>query len=335
MRLDAFVVSVLDGEVARRRLIELNLLHRDVKVQHDENHLYLPLKSVPLDSSFLPAHRIESIEFEEVSKIVNIKEIIGYAPSFDVIGDIAILGASSQDPMAEADAIIKAHKHIRAIFQSTTPLTGEFRTRSLTHLRGNESTKTTYREHGLVYRLDVAEVYFTPRLGTERERIAGGIRGGVVLDMFAGIGPFSILIGKRHPGVKVIAVDKNKSAVHYLSENIRENNAENVYPVFADSIMLPVRSESADYVIMNLPHDAEKFLSEVFRVIRADGIIYYYDITPEDDLYQGSIETIQTAGSSMRCVVEVLSERVVRSYSPHHYNTCIESQVHKIGLTQV
>lgn len=329
MRLDALVVSVMDGEVARRRLIELNLLHRDVKVQRDEKHLYLPLKSVPIDDSFLPDHRIESIEFEEVSKIVNVKEIIGYAPSFDVIGDIAILGASTQDPMAEADAILKSHKHIHAIFQSTAPITGEFRTRSLIHLRGERKTITTYREHGLVYRLDVAEVYFTPRLGSERERIADRIQSGVVLDIFAGIGPFSILIGKRHPSVKVIAVDKNRSAVQYLKENIRTNNRENVHPVLADSMMLPIRGDSADYVIMNLPHDAEKFLSEAFRVIRNGGIIYFYDITPEDDLYHESVETIQTAGSSMECEVEVLRERVVRSYSPHHYNTCIEARVHK------
>ena len=332
LRLDALVVPLRHGEVARRRLIELGLLHRDVKVRCERNLLYLPLTSVPsvpLDDPFLPACRIESVEFEEVSRIVDVKEILGYAPSFDVFGDIAILGASSQDPLAEADAIIKAHKHISSVFQSTAPLAGEFRIRSLTRLRGEERTRTTYREHGIVYRLDVAEVYFTPRLGTERERITGGIRSGVVLDMFAGIGPFSILIGKRHPNVKVIAVDKNKSAVQYLRENIRANSAENVYSVFADSMMLPVRGESADYVIMNLPHVAQKFLSEAFRVIRDGGTIYYYDITPEDNLYQKSVKTIQEAAAGAGCMVEVLQERVVRSYSPHRYNICLEAQVHK------
>ncbi|CAD7770418.1 tRNA (guanine(37)-N1)-methyltransferase Trm5b [Candidatus Methanoperedenaceae archaeon GB50] len=329
MRLDALVVSLRDGEVARRRLIELDLLHRGVKVKRDEKHLYLPLRSLPPDSSSLPDHRIESIEFEEVSRVESVKEILGYAPSFDVIGDIAILGASSEDPLAEADAILRSHKHIRAIFQARTPIRGEFRTRGLTHLRGEKRTTTTYREHGLSYRLDVSEVYFTPRLGTERERVAERIERGVVLDIFAGIGPFSILIGKRHPEVTVIAVEKNRSAVRYLKENIRANNIENVHPVLGDSMMLPAKGDSADHVIMNLPHDAEKFLGEALRVIRSGGIIYYYDITPEDNLYQESIEAIQKAVVDAGCRVEVLRERVVRSYSPRHYNTCIEARVHK------
>ncbi|MDQ6964792.1 MAG: methyltransferase domain-containing protein, partial [Mariprofundales bacterium] len=205
---------------------------------------------------------------------------------------------------------------------------GEFRTRVLTHIRGVRRTETTYREHGLVYELDVSRVYFTPRLATERLRVAEGIEGGVVVDMFAGVGPFSLLIAKTRPQARVVAVDKNRHAVQYLKRNIQRNKVHNVDAMLADSAHLPLPSSTADHVIMNLPHSAEQFLSEAIRVTKPRGIIHYYDIAPEDRLYRGR-EELQRRGREAGCSVEVVAQRVVRSYAPYQYNVCIEARIDK------
>ena len=78
--------------------------------------------------------------------------------------------------------------------------------------------------------------------------------GQCVVDLFAGVGPFSIMIGKSVPGASVVAVDKNPGAVKLLRENICLNRLDNVTAV-EDDVRHAVGNvkHSADHVIMNLP----------------------------------------------------------------------------------
>ncbi len=328
VKLIALVVSTKHAEVALRRLIELHLLHSYAKVHRAGHYIYLPLVSAP-DDALLPPYKIDSFDFEELPQRRTIKHILGYTPSFDVIGDVAILPATSLDPSGEAEAILLTQKNIHGVFQSTAPVSGEFRTRILTHIKGECRTKVKYQEYGLTYELDVAQVYFTPRLATEHHRIASKVASGVVVDMLAGIGPFSIPIAKKNPNTTIIAIDKNRNAVQYLKQNIKRNKTKNVCAVIADSMTLPLGCNIANHLIMNLPHSAHQFLDEALRVIKNEGIIYYYDITTDDDLYQASIQEMQTHAAESGCSIDVVSQHVVRSYSPHHYNICIEARVYK------
>jgi tRNA (guanine37-N1)-methyltransferase len=80
----------------------------------------------------------------------------------------------------------------------------------------------------------VTKVYFSPRLSQERLRIAQKVRGGeVVIDMFAGVGPFSIQIAKKFNNVKVYAIDTNPVAIQFLKQNIALNKIENIFPLEA------------------------------------------------------------------------------------------------------
>lgn len=329
MRLSALVVPREKGETARQRLIELDLLHKGAKMRSDEKHVYLPLKSLPDETTPLPPHSITVLDFEEVIPRKTVEDLLGYTPPHDIIGDLAVLNTTSPSPEAEADALLRTHKHLRGVFQSTAPLSGEFRTRILRHVKGVQRTRTLYREHGLSYELDIAQVYFTPRLATERLRVAERITGGVVVDMFAGIGPFSLLIAKKQPRTRSVAVDKNRHAVNYLKRNIQRNKTWNVDAVLADSKHLPLKDDIAEHIIMNLPHSAHRFLPEAIRILKHRGVLYYYDITPADDLYHTSIQEIHTQASQLGFRIEVLAQRNVRSYSPHHYNICIEARIHK------
>ena len=58
--------------------------------------------------------------------------------------------------------------------------------------------KTEYKEFGCKFIVDVENAFFSPRLSTERERIANLIHDGeVVTNMFAGVGMFSIMASKK------------------------------------------------------------------------------------------------------------------------------------------
>ncbi len=109
---------------------------------------------------------------------------------------------------------------------------------------------------GTVFEVDLSEAYFSARLATERQRIAGlHEEGGQVLDMFAGVGPFAItLAGKAR---RVLAADINPGAVRLMVRNIRLNHADNILPVLTDAARLPAMAAwTFDRVIMNHPTGA-------------------------------------------------------------------------------
>jgi tRNA (guanine37-N1)-methyltransferase len=80
-----------------------------------------------------------------------------------------------------------------------------------------------------------------------------------VLDMFAGVGPFSITLAQQ--ASLVVAVDINPGAVRLLQKNIAMNRARTVLPFLADATILPdLMEQRFDRVIMNHPSDALSFL---------------------------------------------------------------------------
>jgi len=205
---------------------------------------------------------------------------------------------------------------------------GEFRPRRFRHVAGVVSTTTTHKEHGLRYRVDLEGAYFTPRLGTERLRIASLVHpADVVLDMFAGVGPFALLLAKRVD--RVIAMDKNPVAVKYLRENSLLNKIENIEILEGDANVLALPYENmADHVIMNLPHSASLFLIAAMKAAKTGGTVHYYCIAPEVDLYKDEA-LIRDAAQKMGYSVEVLYRSIVRSYAPHRHNVVIDFMVQK------
>ena len=183
-----------------------------------------------------------------------------------------------------------------------------------------------HKEHGCRYNVDLAGAFFSARLGTERKMVADMVKSGQhVVDLFAGVGPFSILVGKSVPGASVVAVDKNPGAVKLMRENIRLNRLDNVTAVEDDSRHAAGNlKHSADHVIMNLPQSAREFLDCGILVAKNGGVVHFYDITHEDDLYGTSWELIQEAAARVGRKVECVGRRIVRSYAPYQYNVCIE-----------
>jgi tRNA (guanine37-N1)-methyltransferase len=190
-------------------------------------------------------------------------------------------------------------------------------------LAGN-GTETVHREYGCEYAVDIASVYFSPRLATERHRVAEQVRAGErAFDMFAGVGPFVIPFAKR--GTEAVGVDINETAVDYLRENARRNGvADRVRAVAGD-----VREVAADYpdwadrIVMNLPHTADEFLDTAVSLAGDDCTLHYYDIQHEDDPFGPGETAIRDAVDSAY-EVAVETRRTVRSYAPHELNVCLD-----------
>lgn len=335
MKRQCIKVPKKKGEPVRKILLELEILDNSVKISADEAFLYLPLTREPASDeleSFPEEIELLEFDFKPQEKKPVPEDLLGFSPAYEVIGDIALL----EDPELDkekasriADALLLTHSNIKTVLKPLTPVIGEFRVREFEVVAGEPRTETIHREYGCRYKVDLARAYFTPRLSTERSRILSQVKkGDTVVDMFAGVGPYSILIAKSKKPSKVLAIDKNPYAVRYLRENIILNSAKNIEAIEGDAREEAKKfAGTADHVIMNLPHSAFEFLDSAVLLIKPGGIIHYYGMTPEDDLFESSIKLIKEAAEKAGRKIEVLEKRVVRSYAPHQYNICIEARI--------
>jgi tRNA (guanine37-N1)-methyltransferase len=199
----------------------------------------------------------------------------------DVVGDIAIVrldGFSSGEKRKLARALLDEMKNVKVVMEQQGGIQGEYRLRKLRHLAGEERTLTSHRENGCTFRVDVARCYFSPRLSTERLRVAEEVKPGErVLNMFAGVGPFSILVAKR-AGARVTSCELNGYAAELHEQNNRLNKVEGLVTVIrADAEDLPaiVKTKFAR-VIMPLPSDAKRYLPTALRLAKKGAMIHYY-----------------------------------------------------------
>ena len=203
---------------------------------------------------------------------------------------------------------------------------GTTRIRDLEFLSGEDDSVTIHKEHGARLKLDVKEVYFSPRLATERKRVMENVKDGEkILDMFCGIGPFPIVIA-RNKNVDIIAVDINEEAIRYLNENIKLNKLKGNIETKCGDIREVSKSFNMkfDRIIMNLPGLAYTFLDIAVDLIEDGGIINYYEFS---DSYEQGIKRLKDACSNVEKQVEIINTRKVKSTSPGEWHVAIDGKV--------
>ena len=314
------------GETFRKALVDLALIDHERKIRSDDSSVYLPVLEMDESRALLLRDvgdfELVDIEFPPEKIRPDVQDILGISPHFDLVGDIAIVEPDSG--LEVGPALIKCYKNIKVVVAPLSAVEGEYRTRRFRHLAGEKRTFTVHREHGLRYRIDLEKAYFSTRLGTERLRVAEQITpSDVAFDMFAGVGPFALLMAKR--GARVVAVEKNPDAAEYLRGNAILNKLENVEIIEGDSAEIAFSYENqADHVVMNLPHSAREFLIPAITSAKSGGVIHYYSISKESDLYSGDIQLIEKACRKKGVGFDVVSKKVVRSYAPRQYNIVID-----------
>ncbi len=221
---------------------------------------------------------------EALSNVLSAKELSNLYSSFDTIGDVIIIkipDALQQKKRLIGQAILENLKPVKVVLMQKGPVSGEFRIRELEHLAGENRTTTIYKEHGCSFLVDVAKAYFSPRLSTERLRIANLVKPNErVLNMFAGVGAFSIVIAKAQPECKVVSIDVNPEAFRFAVENARINKvAGRVNTILGDAREIIKSSDLGKFtrVLMPLPESASEYLDKaIFAVEPSGGWIHYY-----------------------------------------------------------
>ncbi|WP_135663539.1 class I SAM-dependent methyltransferase [Halorhabdus rudnickae] len=310
-----------DGEAARERLADADLVDPGHEITVESGSLFIPV----IAPDTVPA------EYEIVHREVPAREtqtmpadLLKFDPSYERLGEIVIVDEDDPERAREvAESIMTSDLPVETVVNRASKVKGQQRVREWGVLAG-DGTETVHREHGCEFALDLAAVYFSPRLATERHRVVEQVRQGErAFDMFAGVGPFVIPFAKR--GATTVGVDVNPDAIEYLRENARRNDvAGRVTGIEGD--VREVAGEYADWadrIVMNLPHSADEFLETAVNLANDDAVIHYYDIQHEDDPYGPGERAIrEVAGDEYDVVVE--TQRTVRSYAPHELNVVLD-----------
>jgi tRNA (guanine37-N1)-methyltransferase len=244
-------------------------------------------------------------------------------PSYEVIGDIAVISDLAGVDIEEAVDGILHHQNVKTILLKKGGLEGEFRVGNYEKLYGEE-TETVHKEFGCEFRVDPTKVYFSERFSTERKRVVDQIEDGEkVLVMFAGVGPFAILAAKLAEPEKVVAVEKNPEAVDYMEENILINNIEDkVEPVEGDVGEVVPELGKFDRVIMPLPESANEFLELASEHTEYNGVIHYYRFL-EDDNWKVLEEEVREKMKNF----EILDRVECGERGPSVKRVCLDIQV--------
>lgn len=306
-----------EGEATRRALAERDLIHPGYEITVEEGWLYIPVVEAP------DGYAVEERSVPERDRQTMPADTLGFEPSYGRLGDIAILDEDDPERAREiADALVGSDLPVASVVNRASKVKGELRVREWDVLAGE--TTTVHREYGTEFALDVADVYFSPRLATERHRVVEQVQDDErFLDMFAGVGPFVVPAAAR--GASAVGVDLNPAAIEFLEENAERNGvADRVTAINADVREIEY-TDWADRIVMNLPHSAEEFLDTAVGLAGDECVLHYYDIQHEDDPFGPGERAIREAASEYAVAVE--TRHTVRSYAPHELNVCLDVRI--------
>lgn len=289
-----------DAEATRRALLGSGLLDPSHKPRQEGDSVRFPILSW--------CDGAEEGEFEPVPG----QPVL---PRHELIGGIAVM----QEPDREAAALLLGSRpSLHTVLYPESDVEGEYRTRRFTVLAGLDTTRTQYLEYHHRFTIDLSQAYFSARLAQERQRLLSQVAPGeLVLDLFAGVGPFAITLASRSR--LVVASDINPGAMLLLVENVTRNRVTNVLGMLADASRLPaILPWRFDRVVMNLPLGGDRFLGAAFRLCRPGGIIHFYALQDDEGAHLMHIRQYP---------VSSVTERKVRTYSPGRWHAVYDIRV--------
>jgi len=217
----------------------------------------------------------------------------------DIIGDIAILKFKRNTfwPIKKFKAwrFLKNHKNINTILEKIDKFSGELRIPKTKYLAGEKKYETIYKENNCLFRFNINETYFSPRLSNERKVISEEVaklakNNSKILICFAGIAPYPIAIAKQlkkqNKKANIISNELNTMACKYAKENVKLNKLNNTIEVICDDARkLPKKLKNKfDIILMPRPNLKKTFLKDILKMSKKGTTIYYHGFGTKEEV---------------------------------------------------
>lgn len=251
-----------------------------------------------------------------------------FLPSgFQRIGNIIIVNLKpelKQFRKEIGEIVLDCFRDVKTVCNRFDRVRDQTRSPSIEVIAG-EGTETIHTENGCFYKIDVAKLMFAKGNIRERGRPPLIVRPGeTVIDMFCGLGYFTIPIAKLAKPRKIYAIDINPVAIDFLKENIKLNLVSCVETVLGDcrTVSLP---EGADRVIMGYLPGTYRFLPAAFGFLKDSGVIHYHDTFGENELWEKPMKILEEQAQKAGYWLDKISYKaVVKQFAPRVYHVVLD-----------
>lgn len=262
-----------------------------------------------------------------------------YPGGFDIIGNVAVVKFPDKTKKKKkkdfAEKLLKRHKSLTTVLEKTEKFKGKLRKQKTKHIAGEKTKEVLYRENGCVFRFNVDETYFSPRLSNERKEISQRIKkGDEVLVMFAGVAPYSIVMAKNSKAKKVYSNEMNKKANEYAKHNIERNKVGKKVVLLPGDVKkvakkLEKEGKKFDVIVMPRPQLKDSFLKQAFSLSksgRKGTRIFYYDFCDEDEI-SSVPDKIKSEAKKAGKKVKILNVKKAGEIAPYRYRVRVDFKV--------
>ena len=188
-------------------------------------------------------------------------------------------------------------------------------------------TETVHRENGVTYCLDASRVMFSAGNLMERMRMGKLGRGEIVVDMFAGIGYFTLPMAVHSRPKRILAIELNPNAYHYLCLNIKKNRVEEtVKPILGDCAKVTPEGV-ADRVVMGMVQVTDRYLLKGIRALRSGGVLHYHQTVPSWMYPKRAVCDVEEAARALGRRSQILGCVRVKKYSPGVVHCVVDARI--------
>ncbi|MDD1767756.1 MAG: class I SAM-dependent methyltransferase family protein [Methanomassiliicoccales archaeon] len=328
------------AEAVRRKLFRLRVARKDLAIFEKGDHIFVPItdgatESLAREIGFEIVCGSSEEQACHVSPYDRILREIGIDDSlksllpwkWEMLGNVLVLRIPTGLEEVKHEVARKYAEVLGAktVCEEVGIITGTYRTPALRVLYGTD-TETVHLENSIRYKFDVARIMFSSGNIDERKRMGDiDCRGQTVVDMFAGIGYFSLPVAVHAGAYRVIACEKNPLAYGYLEENIRLNGVEDcVVPILGDNRELEGEG-IADRIIMGYVGTTHEFLGKAVGLARPGCTVHYHEVCPIDLLPDRPLKRVSSAAGGRRH--EILGVREVKSYGPSTSHIVVDFRI--------